>query len=193
MSEGRGTGINHAWTDPIVARLRQLHAEGLSCSQAAMALNKEFQTSFSRNSVIGKLNRLGLSWRGASAPTTAQQFNQSKVARIAKARAAANPIYGGNPRTSPQKKALDAIAANVQAASVWVDRPETAGKKTLLQLDTHDCRWGVGDPSSDGFRFCAEPQKVGKPYCERHCRLAFQKPLPPRPKTRADIPRRRVA
>lgn len=85
MTDGRGNSVNHAWTDPIVARLRELHAQGLSCSRAAKALNTEFKTAFSRSAIIGKLNRLGLSWRGASAPAP-QQFNQFKTAKIAKAR-----------------------------------------------------------------------------------------------------------
>jgi hypothetical protein len=45
--------------------------------------------------------------------------------------------------------------------------------KTLLELETGDCRWPVGDPRSDGFHFCGAPQMLGRPYCITHWPLSF--------------------
>jgi GcrA cell cycle regulator len=45
------------WTEEIVATLRDLHAQGLSCGMIAKRFN------VSRNAVIGKCHRLGLKGR----------------------------------------------------------------------------------------------------------------------------------
>jgi len=49
-----------SWTDERVEKLKELWAEGLSASQIAKALG-----GVTRNAVIGKVHRLGLSNRGA--------------------------------------------------------------------------------------------------------------------------------
>ncbi len=54
------TELNHAgsiWTDTLQVRLRELWAQGLTASQIAAEL------SVTRNAVIGKAHRLGLSGR----------------------------------------------------------------------------------------------------------------------------------
>jgi GcrA cell cycle regulator len=51
--------------------------------------------------------------------------------------------------------------------------------KTLLDLESHDCRWPIGEPRHPDFHFCGEPQLPGHPYCERHWRMALQ-PAKPR-------------
>ncbi|TMJ76370.1 MAG: GcrA cell cycle regulator, partial [Alphaproteobacteria bacterium] len=53
------------WTDERVETLKRLWAEGLSASQIAAALG-----GVTRNAVIGKVHRLGLSGR-AKAPSSA--------------------------------------------------------------------------------------------------------------------------
>jgi len=45
--------------------------------------------------------------------------------------------------------------------------------KMLVDLESHDCRWPLGDPREPDFRFCAALQLPGYPYCEHHCRIAF--------------------
>ena len=98
-----------SWTDERVARLSKLWAEGLSASQIATDLG-----GVTRNAVIGKVHRLGLSGRAKSttggrpkgapdapmtAPTGAPAGHQpASVASVAAAvaqRANANPTGGG--------------------------------------------------------------------------------------------------
>jgi len=45
--------------------------------------------------------------------------------------------------------------------------------KKLVNLESHDCRWPIGDPREPHFRFCGSLQRPGYPYCEHHCRIAF--------------------
>jgi len=51
--------------------------------------------------------------------------------------------------------------------------------KKLLDLESHDCRWPIGEPRQPDFHFCGAPQLPGHPYCERHWRIALQ-PAKPR-------------
>jgi GcrA cell cycle regulator len=69
-----------------------------------------------------------------------------------------------------------------------IKKPTKPSKlKTLLDLGSRDCRWPIGEPRQPGFHFCGVPQLPGRPYCERHWRMAFQ-PAKPRYQTRAVIP-----
>jgi GcrA cell cycle regulator len=60
MSEGAMTETVPSWSDERVDLLRRLWQEGLSASRIATQLG-----GVSRNAVIGKIHRLGLSGRGA--------------------------------------------------------------------------------------------------------------------------------
>jgi len=46
--------------------------------------------------------------------------------------------------------------------------------KKMAELKPNQCRWPIGDPDSNNFRFCGEPVFPGKPYCYEHCRQAYQ-------------------
>lgn len=70
MNHGKG---NTAWPDGNVAVLRRLWAEGLSASQIAKQMNKLLQAGLTRNAVIAKCHRLGLTKRTPSRPMTKRQ------------------------------------------------------------------------------------------------------------------------
>ena len=46
--------------------------------------------------------------------------------------------------------------------------------KKMAELKPNQCRWPIGDPDSNNFRFCGETVFPGKPYCYEHCRQAYQ-------------------
>lgn len=48
--------------------------------------------------------------------------------------------------------------------------PEKNQPKSLIDLQPRDCRWPIGD--SD-FQFCADEVVEGKPYCLKHCKIAY--------------------
>jgi GcrA cell cycle regulator len=39
------------------------------------------------------------------------------------------------------------------------------------------CSWPDGEPGTEDFRFCGDPIKPDKPYCEHHCERAYVKNL----------------
>ena len=64
-----------AWTDERVERLKELWAEGMTASQIASNLG-----GVSRNAVIGKVHRLGLSNRsGAGKSRSLSQRQRSQL------------------------------------------------------------------------------------------------------------------
>ncbi len=59
------------------------------------------------------------------------------------------------------------------------DRPVTpslahlpVATRRLLDLDSADCRWPLGDLDTEAFAFCAAPRLARKSYCAHHARLA---------------------
>ena len=35
------------------------------------------------------------------------------------------------------------------------------------------CQWPIGDPQEKDFHFCGDATFAKKPYCEKHCDLAY--------------------
>lgn len=44
---------------------------------------------------------------------------------------------------------------------------------TLTDLNHNTCRWPIGDPKHEDFRFCGRQVYPGKPYCLDHCAQAY--------------------
>jgi GcrA cell cycle regulator len=158
-----------AWTDERVELLKKLWSEGLSASQIAGRLG-----GVTRNAVIGKVHRLGLSGRA----TTSRLSGSRPRARITPARRIAKPRFA-----SAGNLALRALYQ--PEAEPFVSQFEElevplAERKTLQMLNECDCRWPIGDPQTPEFHFCNRGKVPGLPYCEFHARRAFQPPQPRR-------------
>jgi GcrA cell cycle regulator len=158
------------WNDERVELLKKLWSEGLSASQIAGRLG-----SVTRNAVIGKVHRLGLSGRA----TTSRMKSHRPRARVAK-RAAAKSRFAtvGNPnvRALFQPDAEPFVPAVEELVIPMNER------KYIQTLTETCCRWPIGDPQQSDFHFCGKKKADGLPYCEFHARRAFQ---PPQVKRRA--------
>lgn len=158
------------WTDERVEQLKKLWAEGLSASQIAARIG-----GVSRNAVIGKVHRLGLSGR---ATTSRMKSHRSRPrAALTVKRALRSRIgSGGNP----------ALRALYQPESEpYVQTFEELDiplheRRTIQTLTECNCRWPIGDPQTAEFHFCNRNKVPGLPYCEFHARRAFQPPQPRR-------------
>jgi len=59
------------------------------------------------------------------------------------------------------------------------ERPEAEKPKvdeslvTLAKLRPGMCAWPIGEPGTEGFHFCGEEVREGKPYCSTHCQMAY--------------------
>jgi len=153
-----------SWTDERVELLKKLWSDGLSASQIAAELG-----GITRNAVIGKVHRLGLSGRAKS--------TSSAVARPRKARSSSHML----------RLARASIRGNTALAHAYDLEAETAPelieniipivqRRTILELTEQTCRWPIGDPGTTDFFFCGGNTVDGLPYCAYHSRLAYQPP-----------------
>ena len=94
-----------SWTDERVETLKRMWAEGQSASQIAKELG-----GVTRNAVIGKVHRLGLSNRNDEAPEAAAPAPEAKPAAAA-APAAAAPKPAPEPAPEPKPAAAAAPEA----------------------------------------------------------------------------------
>ena len=149
---------NGAWTDARVERLKKLWGEGLSASQIAGRLG-----GVTRNAVISKVHRLGLSGRTTTQPRTRITSKKPRKAQPPK------------PPPQPPESALepDLPPERVEIVVPEAERVGVAGVKR------DQCRWPIGDPLQPGFHFCHHTKTPGSSYCPYHMRKATQ-PVTPR-------------
>ena len=145
------------WTDERVESLKKLWQDGLSGDQIAKQLG-----GVTRNAVIGKVHRLGLSGRATPSKPARPVFKAPRSPRPAAASVARRRVAEPAPIVAPAP-----IPAPVQYVA------EAPGTATILTLDAHMCKWPIGDPFTDGFTFCGRRQDDG-PYCLEHARVAYQ-------------------
>jgi GcrA cell cycle regulator len=156
------------WTDERVETLKKLWADGLSASQIAGQLG-----GITRNAVIGKVHRLGLSGRAkapsSSAPRQRKPRVQSHFMR------AARGGTRGNTALAPRSATLFDLEADLEPEPELIDNIIPIGQRcSILQLTEATCHWPIGDPASAEFFFCGGKSVAGLPYCAHHCRMAYQ-------------------
>lgn len=144
------------WTPERVEQLRSCVVTGLTCSEIAAEIG------VSRNAVIGKIHRLGLSTgRPAGAP-----------ARI-------SPPRASRPRIPSQRRQLRLAYAQATdgTETLMLDAPvESAHPCSLTELAERTCRWPIGDPAKPDFAFCGNDAIAGFTYCVGHARMAYRMP-----------------
>jgi GcrA cell cycle regulator len=147
------------WTPERVEQLRSFVATGLSCSQIAA------QIGVTRNAVIGKIHRLGLSPGrppGGSARTC--------------------PPRARHPRAASHQRLLRLMWPNGAPAAAMVEPLAVASAQpcTLLDLAQGKCRWPLEDHGASGtaadFSFCGNEAVAGLSYCVGHARMAYRVP-----------------
>lgn len=114
--------------------------------KTAAEIAKVLGDGITRNAVIGKAHRLKLSSR-------------------------LSPIQ----QNTPKKTKTEALPPRLMKPAVKL--PEFKGKGIKLEnLDARMCRWPNGDPRDETFNFCGCDAVPGLPYCDEHCRAAYQVP-----------------
>jgi GcrA cell cycle regulator len=158
-----------SWTDERVELLKKLWSEGLSASQIAGELG-----GVTRNAVIGKVHRLGLSGRAKAPQPQAQRPKKPMSRPTSPMREAGHPVSIG--ATALKADAVPAPrpqAAPAPSLTSLSDEP-LIPNATVLQINEQTCKWPVGDPSQSDFHFCARRSESGIPYCGYHARIAYQ-------------------
>jgi GcrA cell cycle regulator len=157
-----------SWTEERVALLRRLWEDGQSASKIAAQLG-----GVTRNAVIGKVHRLGLSGRlKAGEEATVAAAKTVEVEKLVAAVAAApEPVAPVSHRPTP---AFPPAAPAIRPAAVDPVAIPASQRVTIMDLRESMCRWPLGDPTTPEFRFCGARSITGLPYCTHHAEIAYQ-------------------
>lgn len=148
------------WDDERISALKTLSTSGLSASQIATKLG-----GVSRNAVIGKLHRLGLTINGSAAPHYVRAPRAPRPNRVRKKSGRSPDRQGPAPDVPPFQKG-----------------PVPPPKKPEPPIHTHavgiegvkrgQCRFIVLDKPS---RFCGLPtcERGSGQYCDYHAQLCY--------------------
>ena len=186
-----------SWTDERVETPKKMWGDGQSASQIAKELG-----GVTRNAVIGKVHRLGLSNRaGGSAPesrTEARTESRAEPAARPDAPAAKPAAAKPEPRPVPRTESAQPPAqpASLRNRIIPAGQPlppqpsageispealasvreveKKAKRISLMELTERTCKWPIGDPATEDFWFCGLATQPGKPYCDAHVGVAFQ-------------------
>jgi GcrA cell cycle regulator len=154
------------WTNEKVELLRQLWLDGKSASQIAAALGD----GVTRNAVIGKVHRLGLSGRVKTATNAAPRIRQKSAARVPLAGRSGGGFRGNAALAMARDALLDAEPDDLREDVVI----PMSLRVTIVELKEAMCRWPLGDPTTPEFRYCGIETLSDRPYCQHHARLAYQ-------------------
>ena len=186
-----------AWSDERVATLKKMWLEGSSASEIAKELG-----NITRNAVIGKVHRLGMSNRdtnnlksGSSTSTAKKSVRRGrppKVNKEEKKKGKSHKLKDSGDFTgtldvkeksttsSAKEMRLDEnktkVASDLSEETLQnILKVEMKSKKiSLMELTERTCKWPIGDPATDSFWFCGHESEPGKPYCKTHISIAFQ-------------------
>lgn len=178
------------WTEDRVELLKKLWRDGQSASQIAKEVG-----GVTRNAVIGKVHRLGISNRAIggesatvakAAPKPELEQDQSEKTELKKASSpqpapkptappsqppAFNQIISAEKRFPPQPSANE-VSPEALASHREVEKK--ALRLSLMELTERTCKWPFGDPATDDFWFCGLPVEPGKSYCKPCAEVAYQ-------------------
>ena len=131
-----------AWTHERIERLKTLWEEGHTASRIAAELGE-----VTRNAVIGKAHRLGLSGRMASKKT--------------------------NTGVSIIKKKISSTF-NQKIIDIAPLSDEPMNPTSFFDIKDGLCRWPLGEPEDIDFKFCGRNTDEGFVYCKSHYKQAYQ-------------------
>ena len=186
-----------AWSDERVAILKKMWLEGSSASEIAKELG-----NITRNAVIGKVHRLGMSNRdtnnlksGSSTSNAKKSVRRGRPPKVNKEeKKRGRPHKLKDPGDFPGTLDVKGKSATSSAKEMRSDENKTkvasdlseetlqnilkvemkSKKISLMELTERTCKWPIGDPATDTFWFCGHESEPGKPYCKTHISIAFQ-------------------
>lgn len=149
--------VNSVWTEAMMSRLVDLQARGDSCSQIAAELG----CGLTRNAVIGKLHRMGITG-GAAAMPEKERIKRTKeaAARKNQKRKERRQEWRSQNPTPPRAPVPLMVCMDVDPRGL-----------SLVDLEPGDCRYPSGEGAD--ITFCGHPSMDGRSYCAPHARLTL--------------------
>ncbi len=180
------------WTDKKIEKLKILWEKGVPTAEIGKRLD------FSKNAIVGKVHRLGLSNRNSPIKTKSEKVEKvvEKVKKVSTKTVTETPVQTTKKIKEISKKVeVEAVYKTENKVSKPVQKTEsvktvetpssvntvsTKQKKSapeggvpLIDLGSDRCCWPVDDPNSENFHFCGKKVFKNKPYCLEHCAMAY--------------------
>ena len=138
-----------AWTKENVEFLKKNWG-----TATARELAEKMGPGFTRNSIIGKASRLGLSAKIKTRTATSNESFENTIID--------KDIKSKKGRRSKFK-------------SLIIEKDfEPENPKTLEELDENSCKWPIGHPDEKNFYFCGRSSLKDFSYCKLHLLYAYQ-------------------
>ncbi len=174
------------WTTDRIAELGQLLKNRLTAGQISEVLG------ITRNAVIGKARRMGLS---LDSPQTRANRERAAKAPMPRSRSRAQGNKDRATKAGVKRKRSPAWSTaslpplplptqTVEAPMIPIRLPDSTAE-AVISLRGYvggtecQCRYSFGEPTKPGFHFCSREAVAAKPYCAEHQALAVQ-PYRPR-------------
>ncbi len=141
------------WDDNNVTKLRELWDQGLPTAQIGKLLG------FTKNAVVGKAHRIGLERRPSPIRRTSVKPDRKK---------ARSPVM---PKLNFEKSNNETFSTQKENNSF-----QPVVKNLINSSPKRACEWPMGHPDEIDFHFCGEERYEDKPYCAKHCAVAYVLP-----------------
>ena len=148
------------WTDDRVQTLTHRWQDGFSASLIGAELG------FSRNAVIGKVQRLTLASRKTVVSRRPPRAPRPALPTATRPKRAPSPPPAGRSRKSRPKPRRPLEPPPLG--------PAPPIPVTVLTLTPATCNWPEGDPKRPGFHFCGRDKPHETPYCPHHAARAYR-------------------
>ena len=156
------------WASEHSDALREFIALGLSWSEAATAINRKFETFYTRNAVLGRARRMGLM---SPRPPELLPGAISTLNRLGGVRPA-------EPRISWLHRPMPVLerTETEQLRCVEIEPRYLS----VVDLEPGDCRYPYGGgEEGEAITFCGHPRRPGSSYCTPHFHLSRGPGTPP--------------
>lgn len=167
------------WDEEKIKQLQKLWEKGLSTTEIAKKMN------VSKNSVVGKVHRLCLKAR----PSPIKKKDAENTKKTAPENPAIEAEIKEEKITTEVKEKTETTEAKIVVETVQITKENIPAPKNkadkkqqtkhlkLVELDSHTCRWPIGDPRDEDFCFCGKKVRAGQTYCDEHSQVAYVKAL----------------
>ena len=140
------------WNDENVEKLRDLWDQGLPTAQIGKLLG------FTKNAVVGKAHRIGLERRPSPIRRASVKPDRKK---------ARSPVI---PKLNFENSEEEKKVITIKKEKINFKAPIN---NIFSPKSTRGCEWPEGHPDESDFHFCNEERFEDKPYCLKHCAVAY--------------------
>jgi len=148
------------WTPEEEEQLRELWLAGHSASRIAKLMGKP-----SRNSVLGKLHRMGL---------TGERERRKKTPGLPETPAHGDCDGDDCPPVGHHEEKVTVVASTelmLDYSRPLLEAPTVV--EALMLLPLSGCRWVYREDTDGRNGYCGRPKEPGIPYCQYHAKVAY--------------------